>query len=235
MPKTQIDYSKSIIYKLCCKDPEIKDIYIGSTTNFRIRKNGHKTTCNNINSKNYNHRVYKFIRDNGNWENWDMVMIEEYKECQSKLQLEKKERYYIETLCSTLNMCIPTRTTKEYLVSSRDARLKRMSIYRNENKEKIKISKQIHYQKNKDYISKKASEYRNENKEKIKLHKKEYYQKNKDIIREKDKIRGIKYRMDNYEKINEKHNCSCGGLYTYRNKSRHMKSKKHIKYQETHT
>jgi len=220
MPKTPIDYSKSIIYKLCCKDPEIKDIYIGSTTNFRKRKYGHKSTCNNIKRPEYNYNVYKFIRDNGNWENWDMVMIEEYKDCESKLQLHKKERYYVETLKSTLNLQIPTRSKKERWM---------------DNKEHNKIKARIYYENNKDYILKKASEYRNENKDKIKIWKKEHYQKNKDIIREKDKIRGIKYRMDNYEKRNEKHNCSCGGSYSYTTKSRHMKTKKHIQYLETHT
>ena len=57
--------------------------------------------------------VYKFIRDNGNWENWDMCMIEEYKDCENKLQLLKKERYYIETLKCKLNINIPSRGIKE--------------------------------------------------------------------------------------------------------------------------
>ncbi len=32
MTKKEIDYSKGLIYKLCCKDPTITDVYIGSTT-----------------------------------------------------------------------------------------------------------------------------------------------------------------------------------------------------------
>ena len=37
-------YQNSIIYKLChCSDLENENIYIGSTTNFRNRKNGHKS------------------------------------------------------------------------------------------------------------------------------------------------------------------------------------------------
>ena len=31
------------IYKLCCIDPAIKEIYVGSTKNLRVRKNQHKT------------------------------------------------------------------------------------------------------------------------------------------------------------------------------------------------
>jgi len=33
MPKVEIDYSQTIIYKICCKDPNITDIYIGHTSN----------------------------------------------------------------------------------------------------------------------------------------------------------------------------------------------------------
>ena len=38
MPKENIDYSKTIIYKIVCKDINIKDCYVGSTTNFTNRK-----------------------------------------------------------------------------------------------------------------------------------------------------------------------------------------------------
>ena len=56
------DYSKTIVYKLCCKDPNIEDIYIGSTCNLRKRKNQHKNSCINEKNSNYSNRVYIFIR-----------------------------------------------------------------------------------------------------------------------------------------------------------------------------
>ena len=46
MPKVDIDYSNTIIYKIVCVDPLIKDLYIGHTTNFVQRKYAHKQTCN---------------------------------------------------------------------------------------------------------------------------------------------------------------------------------------------
>ncbi len=67
MPKNKINYSNTIIYKLCCNDPEITDIYIGNTTNFTKRKNNHKSCCNNSNDKNHNFYVYQFIRNHGGW------------------------------------------------------------------------------------------------------------------------------------------------------------------------
>lgn len=108
-----VNYDNSIIYKLCCKDTSVIDIYVGSTTNFRSRKYKHKNKCNSENSKNHNNPVYKFIRDKGGWDNWDMVEVEKYK-ATDKAELHKRERYWLETLGATLNKCIPTRTVKEY-------------------------------------------------------------------------------------------------------------------------
>jgi len=110
-----VNYNKSIIYKICCKDINIKEIYVGSTANeLRKRKYSHKYDCNNINSKNYNLYVYQFVRSNGGFENFDMVLIEEYN-CNDKQELHKRERFYIELLGSTLNSNLPTRSPKEYI------------------------------------------------------------------------------------------------------------------------
>ena len=38
MPKNEIDYSNTIIYKITCLDPNITDVYVGHTTNFVQRK-----------------------------------------------------------------------------------------------------------------------------------------------------------------------------------------------------
>jgi len=107
------NYQKCVIYKLCCRDITVKDIYIGSTCNFTGRKYGHKGCCTNENRKNYNLKVYKFIRDNGGWNNWDMILIEEHP-CENISQKTKRERYWCEMLESSLNSDVPGRTDKEY-------------------------------------------------------------------------------------------------------------------------
>ena len=158
------NYQNGLIYKLCSKDTDITDFYIGSTTEFRRRKYSHKSSCNNEKSKDYNLDLYKFIRENGGWKNWDMVLIEYYK-CDNKLELEKKEREVIENLKPTLNKQIPTRTDKEYYQDNREQINEKHKEYRQDNKEKTK-------------------KYRQDNKEKFKEYKKEYYQNN---IKEKAK------------------------------------------------
>lgn len=85
------DYSKSIIYKICCKDSNVKEIYIGSTYDKNDRLSKHKSACcNNIHGDKYNLKVYKFIREYGGWSNWEMVELYKYP-CGSKEELEIEE------------------------------------------------------------------------------------------------------------------------------------------------
>ena len=62
---------KGYIYKLYCLDDNIKECYIGSCWDIEKRMINHKSSCTNINSKEYNRTIYKCIRVNGNWCNWD--------------------------------------------------------------------------------------------------------------------------------------------------------------------
>ena len=96
----------SFIYKISCKNETIKDCYIGSTNNFKERIKKHKYSCNNENSNSYNLKLYKFIRDNGGFNNWKFDVIEELKTT-DKNEMKKKERYYYELNNSTLNSYIP--------------------------------------------------------------------------------------------------------------------------------
>ena len=45
MPKTKINYENAIIYKIVCNDLNIKDLYVGHTTDFIRRKYDHKKRC----------------------------------------------------------------------------------------------------------------------------------------------------------------------------------------------
>ena len=130
------DYTKSVIYRIVCKDLSITDCYVGSTTNFKSRKACHKYTCTNPNSKDYNAKVYQFITEHGGWENWSMIMVEEFP-CDNKLQLERKERETIENLKPTLNCIIPTRTDKEYRLDNKEKIKEQKKQYRETNNETI--------------------------------------------------------------------------------------------------
>jgi hypothetical protein len=132
MPRKPIDYSKTIIYKLVCNDVEVTELYVGSTTNFRNRKNGHKSKCHNSNSSEHYFKVYQFIRNNGGFKNWSMIVIEKYP-CDDKLEGKQRKRYFIEKLHATLNKQIPSRTKTQYCLDYKDYLLeqKRKSMFAN--------------------------------------------------------------------------------------------------------
>jgi succinate dehydrogenase/fumarate reductase flavoprotein subunit len=214
MPKVSMDYSRTIIYKLVCKDLLITDLYIGHTTNFIKRRYGHKTSCNNENDKNYNLFVYQTIRDTGGWNNWDMIEVEKYN-CNDVNEALKQERYWIETLKATLNKVLPLRTQTEWYL---------------EHKEEIIERTKQHYTDNKEQVLKYHKDYYLQNKEKINEKQKEYRLVNKENLAEYHK----KYQLNNNEKIKERKNkktiCECGGCYSYGDKSKHFKSIKHSNY-----
>ena len=126
------NYSTSSIYKICSINTEIKDTYIGSTTNFRDRKYHHKGKCHNSNDTHYNLNVYKFIRENGGWDAWDMIEIEKYN-ATDKRNLETRERHWIELLKPTLNRTIPTRTDQEYRDDNKISKSVKMKLYNQKN------------------------------------------------------------------------------------------------------
>jgi len=101
MPKYNIDYSKSIIYKIeHLENPEL--LYVGSSTNFVKRKQDHKFCCNSENNSKYNMKVYKMIRENGGWDQFKIIVIKEYP-CDSKINLLMEEDRMMKELKATLN------------------------------------------------------------------------------------------------------------------------------------
>jgi len=113
MPKKEMDYSKTIIYKIVCNDLNITECYVGHTTNFVQRKNFHKTSCNNQKTHNSNYKIYQTIRDDGGWDNWSMIEVEKYP-CNDINEATARERHWYEQLNSKLNSRYPGRTKKEY-------------------------------------------------------------------------------------------------------------------------
>lgn len=148
-------YSEGKIYKLI--SPHTEEVYIGSTIQLlqqRKSKHLHKfkkgiLTC-----------LSKKIFDAGDV---DIVLLENYP-CESKRELEERERYWIETTEKCINKMFPTRTSKEYYES---------------NKEDKKQYGRDYYYKNRDKVLERCSEYREKNKDKIKAYMQKYYESHK--------------------------------------------------------
>ena len=208
MPRTPIDFSRTVIYQLVCKDVDILDRYIGRTINFVNRKNAHKNSCKNTTSPHYQLYVYQFIRENGGFDNWSMIEVEKYP-CKNKFEASKRERYWFEKLHATLNRQVPSRTLQEYKLDNVELLNAKNKKYRDENI---------------DTIREHCAVYKSKNREVINAKNKIYYIENKIAIK---KYRDV-YRAKHKEIISEQCLCMCGQFYTRQHKSRHCKSQKHI-------
>jgi hypothetical protein len=155
-----------IIYKICCKDLNITDIYIGHTCNLVKRRWDHKTKCNSEKNKDYNKKTYQFIRANGGWDNWSVIEVDKCP-CLDFEEALKIERYYIEKLNATLNMNLPIRNKKEYY---------------NNNIDYIKEQRKKYRDTIKDIINEKAKEYRITHKEEILEKNRIRYEINKESV-----------------------------------------------------
>ena len=102
MPRTKMNYNNTVMYKLVCKDLNVKDIYVGSTTNFIERKANHKNKCNCESNQNHQYKVYQMIRDSGGWDNWEMIQIETFP-CENGNEARARERYWYEELHANMN------------------------------------------------------------------------------------------------------------------------------------
>jgi hypothetical protein len=230
------DYSNAVIYMIYCKDNNITPRYIGSSGQLEKRKQKHKGRCLNVNDISYNCYVYRFIRENGGWDNWEFRVLEEYP-CDTKQQLEEREDYYIKQYNELLNSKRAKRTIEEWLRDTQEHRQEWSKEY---------------YKINKEELLKKVKEYYKNNKEKKQIYNKKYKKENQERLDEKNKkiIKcecGVNYTyvhkarhfksqrhqnyINNIDTTKQTHfKCECGGQYLRGRKNRHEKTKLHLDY-----
>tara|TARA_R110000822_G_scaffold309992_1_gene440879 strand:- start:6 stop:653 length:648 start_codon:yes stop_codon:yes gene_type:complete len=207
------------------------------------RKRQHKSTCNNQNNKQYNIKLYTFIRDNGGWENWDMVLIANYI-CVDNFEAYKFERLHYVEINATLNIQYPGRTKKEsfalyrannvekekarhtlYSANNVEKEKARSALYRANNIEKLKEAGVLYRANNVEKIKERSALYSANNVEKIKARSALYSANNVDKNKE--------YRIINADKIKarktEVKTCDCGKTYQHDSYARHCKTQYHLK------
>ena len=108
-------FKEYTIYKIECKDPEIKHLYVGSTEIYETRVNVHKSECNNEKSNGYNIYVYQKMREFGGFDNWNIEILE--KVVCRKADSRKLEEEYRVKLKADLNSkgCYTDEERAEYL------------------------------------------------------------------------------------------------------------------------
>jgi hypothetical protein len=205
-----MNYEESKIYKIKSLLDE-SQFYVGSTTS-TLEKRLYQHKSNGINNINRNVHIY-FI--NNGWNNANIELIENYP-CKNKDELLFRETFWINELKPTLN-CRKSRQTIE-------ERKEYNKKYVEENKDRIKERQKQYYNNNQEKIQ----EYRDGRKEIRKEYDREYNIKNK----EKKVEYKLQYNNENRDRVLEKKKekilCECGDEHTRTNKSRHIKTKKHL-------
>ena len=187
------------VYKIVCKDTSIKDTYLDKTKNFKRCQIRHKYRYDN----NYDIKLYKFIRENGGYDNFEFVIIS-VDDYYNKI----KEQMYIDLVRPTLNS---TDSFHQDLESQKKESRAISAIYIIENKEKIKEYKKNYWIQNRESINKKSrenyvkyaqrrKEYREANKERIKTYHKEYFNLHKNKERQKEYYNANKEHIKTYHK-----------------------------------
>ena len=142
-------YQNGKIYKLVCDNSPL--IYYGSTTdllNRRLSKHKLQRTCS---------------RELFELGNVSIHLVEEYP-CNSKKELESRERIYIEFMLKNFdykiicNERIPCRSSKEYYQDNKEEILKKVLLRASKNKEKLNKYLKIYRVQNKECLRVKANE-----------------------------------------------------------------------------
>ena len=127
----------------------MKERYLGYTTNW--------AQCVEYRSDEYdygsnaNSKLYTFVRENGGWNNWDMIEVERFEAIDGN-DARKKERYWIEELKATLNNKLPTRSNKEYIEQHKEHLDECKKIYNETHKKEKAIIDKIYRENNKEKI-----------------------------------------------------------------------------------
>jgi hypothetical protein len=155
-------YSSAKIYKIVCNVTGL--IYVGSTCKLLCQRIAqHRTNYKRYLEGKFNYITSFKILENGDY---NIILIEELKNCENIEQLRARERHYIESL-ECVNKRIEGRTPGEY---------------RNTHKEEKKKIDKKYYELNKIKLIEKQKKYAEMNKDKIKEYQKEYTKTNKQKI-----------------------------------------------------
>jgi hypothetical protein len=192
---SSLELNNYIIYKIVPKNTELKYCYVGSTKDYSTRMRHHKEQAINENYNKSHFKLYQTIRQNGGWDEWEMIEIEKLIG-KTKLEARIREQELIDQHGANLN------SLKAYISEEERKNLKKQITgkYREENKELLKEQTKKYKQDHKEIIAEQMKKYRAENKEKIYEKTKEYKENNKEKYQELQNA----WREKNKEVLKEK-------------------------------
>ena len=90
---------KSCVYKITVGE----ETYVGSTYDLKNRLRGHKSSCYNPESKEYNYKIYKYIREHSHWDNVNVEVLVHLHPKFNKVERCSFEQEWIDYINPTLN------------------------------------------------------------------------------------------------------------------------------------
>ncbi len=143
-----VNYQNGKIYKIVSDSTD--DVYVGSTTKKYLcnRMAGHRDHYKKWQQGNFSFITSFEILKHGDAK---IFLLEKYP-CNSKEELDSRERWYIDNTENCINKNKPGRTIK---------------AWRKENENILRLKEKIYREKNKDRINDYLKHYRNKNRDKI--------------------------------------------------------------------
>ena len=202
-----------VMYKICPKNKELNFCYVGHTTNFAARKRQHKLPSIDTKHNKSHQKHYETIRNNGGWDEWEMVEIEKFT-CKTKLEARIREQELIQehnANLNTLNAFITEEErkqkkkaiTEKFRIENKELIREQEKKYKEEHKEVIAEQMKKYRQEHKNEIYEKTKEYRENNKEKHKEWQKVWREKNKEILKEKRKAYEAKKKLQKNQPLDK--------------------------------
>jgi len=167
-------------------DEEDGEHYIGSTRHFKNRCGGHKGTCNNPNSKDYNIPVYQHIRLNGGFDEWEFSVIEKHD------NLTKKDAFIHE---SWLQELYGSKLNSYRAIATQEETEETRKIWRKNNRDAENSKSKSYYARNAEKCREISRKCHHNNRDKRLEYSRQYWINKKDKINER--------RAQNQDKINE--------------------------------
>jgi hypothetical protein len=200
------DIDNYVMYKLSPKNKNLKYCYIGHTNNFIFRKRQHYLPSVDLNHIKSHILLYETIRQNGGWDEWEMVELENFNG-KTKLEARIREQELIDEHSANLNMlkayiseedrnALKKQITQKYREENKELLKEQTKKYKEDHKEIISEQMKKYRSEHKKEIYEKSKEYREKNKEKHQEWQKEWTEKNKEILKEKRKIYDAKKKEE---------------------------------------
>ena len=167
------DYTKGKIYKICSNNPDIVEVYYGSTTQtLCCRMSGHRASYKRwIDNKGEPYSIHHYFKQYGIGQ-FHIELVENYS-CENKEQLLSYENKFIRD-----NECV----NKCSAILSVEERKKYKKQYQSDNKEKKQLYDKQLYQENKENILERTKQHYQANKDKINEKRRQRYQLKKESI-----------------------------------------------------